>query len=94
MSASVCFREHTPLACGFRRRAENLVPQTFFRGNFSGGWFDESPGATPGLASGARALPVPASEFGLNLTRPLFCRIIPHRPPQSFIETCGAMSDS
>src|ERR1017187_10123666 len=27
--AMVCFGEHTPRACGFRRRAENIVRQTF-----------------------------------------------------------------
>src|ERR1017187_5878013 len=27
--AKVCFGEHTPRACGFRRRAENIVRQTF-----------------------------------------------------------------
>jgi hypothetical protein len=29
--------EHTPPACGFRRRAENLVRQTFSTGNFRNG---------------------------------------------------------
>ena len=51
--------EHTPLACGFRRHAENLVLQTFQRGEFPEIMCAKSSGATPKLARGTRALRKP-----------------------------------
>jgi len=59
-------REHTPPACGFRRRAENFVPHSSSRPQRPTEWGDESSGATPELARETRALPMPISEFGFS----------------------------
>ncbi len=55
--------ERTPLACGFRRLAENLVRPTCSRGKgtING---DEGLGGPPKPARGPRALPIPTSEAG------------------------------
>ena len=57
--------EYMPPACGFRRRAENIVRQTFPRWK-SPKWCVASLGATPELARGTRTLPIPVSVFGLS----------------------------
>ena len=49
--------ERTPLACGLRRRAANVVPQTFHSGPTETRWLDEADGATPSVARETRALP-------------------------------------
>src|ERR1035441_1436325 len=83
-------REHTLLACGFRRRAKNLVPQTFPRRKFPGRWWDGSSGATPELARGTRARPsadsaaVWAWAWGPGFRRDAWYRPRPIRAP------CGA----
>ncbi len=56
--------ERTPLACGFRRRAENFVPQTFWLANLWRKWCEEDSGGPPESARGPRALPVNFGSVG------------------------------
>ena len=53
--------ENTPLACGFRRRAENFVPPNYSPPPRPFDWGHESSGATPELTRGTRVLPIPIS---------------------------------
>ncbi len=58
--------ERTPLACRFRRLAENLVPLTFWRGEKKWELGHDGWGGPPKPARGPRALPILISECGLN----------------------------
>jgi hypothetical protein len=55
-------RERTRPACGFWRRAKNIVRQTVTLLETAETACNQSPGATPELTRGTRALPIPASE--------------------------------
>ena len=70
-SAAQSHRERTPLACGFRRLAENLVPQTFSRQNRTKK-VRRRFGRAAQTGTRAAYATILISEFGLkSVTRPL-----------------------
>jgi len=65
-SAAQLHGERTPLACGFQRLAENLVPQTFSR-QIDKECETKVWASRPNRHAGG-VLPIPISEFGLGTT--------------------------
>ena len=65
-SAAQSHRERTPLACGFRRLAENLVPQTFSRQNRTKNVRRRFGRAAP-TGTRAACATILISEFGFKL---------------------------